>query len=187
GHGGVAAGTLDREDRGAVRADVLLSLGSPGDVAAGRRRRRPASRSRARHRAFDRALRPWRRLHQRAGPGEAVPGARGRGRHGPGPPRAPRHARPGRGDRWLARALARRRLGPARMRSPARLRLVVVLLVVVVAAGGLTGGAIWQGSPGALVARKGHLAAVEITPAGEDAISTMSQVTLRRSTGRDVT
>ena len=73
------------------------------------------------------------------------------------------------------------------MRPPARRRLVVVLLVVVVAAGGLAGVAIWQGSPGSLAARKGHLAAVELTPAGEDAISTMSQVTLHRSTGRDVT
>src|SRR5262249_47121619 len=187
GDGGIAAGTLDREDRGAVRADIFLSVGPPGDVVAGRRRRRPTPRSRARHRAVDRALRPGRRLHQRASAGAAVPFAHGRGRHGPGPPRAPRHARPGRGDRWLARALARRRLGPARMRSPARLRLVVVLLVVVVAAGGLAGVAIWQASPGSLVARKGHLAAVEITPAGEDAISTMSQVTLPRSTGREVT
>src|SRR5262249_56986434 len=73
------------------------------------------------------------------------------------------------------------------MRPPGRRRLGVVLLVVSVAGGGLAGVAIWQGSPGSLAARKGHLAAVEMTPAGEDAISTMSQVTLRRSTGRDVT
>jgi len=73
------------------------------------------------------------------------------------------------------------------MTSAAPRRLVVVLLVVVVAAGGLAGVAIWQATPGSLAARKGHLAAVEMTPAGEDAISTMSQVTLRRSTGRDVT
>src|SRR5262249_56254771 len=94
----------------------------------------------------------------------------------------PAHRR--RGDRRLARALARLCLGAARMRW--RGRLAIALLVVVVAAGALVGVAIRQGSPASLVARKGHLAAVEVAPGGEDAISTMSQLTLRRSTGRDV-
>src|SRR5207249_8686319 len=101
-------------------------------------------------------------------------------------PRASRHARRRRGDRWLARALARSRLGAAKMRLRGRRRLAIALLVVVVAAGALVGVAIRQGSPASLVARKGHLAAVEVAPGGEDAISTMSQLTLRRSTGRDV-
>src|SRR2546428_5864382 len=73
------------------------------------------------------------------------------------------------------------------MNSRARRRLVVALLVVAVAAGALAGAAAWQGSPASLVARKGRLIAAEVTPAGEDAISTMSQLTLRRSTGRPVT
>ena len=72
------------------------------------------------------------------------------------------------------------------MRLRGRRRLAIALLVVVVAAGALVGVAIRQGSPASLVARKGHLAAVEVAPGGEDAISTMSQLTLRRSTGRDV-
>src|SRR2546430_16714745 len=71
------------------------------------------------------------------------------------------------------------------MRLRGRRRLAIALLVVVVAAGALVGVAIRQGSPASLVARKGHLAAVEVAPGGEDAISTMSQLTLRRSTGRD--
>src|SRR3989454_4672487 len=73
------------------------------------------------------------------------------------------------------------------MNPRARRRLVVALLVVAVAAGALAGAAAWQGSPASLVARKGRLIAAEVTPAGEDAISTMSQLTLRRSTGRPVT
>ncbi len=72
------------------------------------------------------------------------------------------------------------------MRLRGRRRLAIALLVVVVAVGALVGVAIRQGSPASLVARKGHLAAVEVAPGGEDAISTMSQLTLRRSTGRDV-
>src|SRR5256886_14054494 len=72
------------------------------------------------------------------------------------------------------------------MRLRGRRRLAIALLAVVVAAGALVGVAIRQGSPASLVARKGHLAAVEVAPGGEDAISTMSQLTLRRSTGRDV-
>src|SRR5256885_11390060 len=72
------------------------------------------------------------------------------------------------------------------MRLRGRRRLAIALLVVVVAAGALVGVAIRQGSPASLVARKGHLAAVEVAPGGEDAISTMSQLTLRRSTGRGV-
>src|SRR3989442_7376845 len=71
------------------------------------------------------------------------------------------------------------------MRLRGRRRLAIALLVVV-AAGALVGVAIRQGSPGSLVAGKGHLAAVELAPGVEAAISTMSQLTLRRSTGRDV-
>ena len=66
-------------------------------------------------------------------------------------------------------------------------RLVVVVLVLVVAMGALAAFAAWQGSPASLLARKGRLLTAELTPAGEDAISTMSQLTLRSSTGSAVT
>src|SRR3989442_1457017 len=71
------------------------------------------------------------------------------------------------------------------MRLRGRRRLAIARLVGV-AAGAVVGAAIREGSPASLVARKGHLAGVEVAPGGEDAISTMSQLTLRRSTGRDV-
>ena len=66
-------------------------------------------------------------------------------------------------------------------------RVLVAVLVLVVAIGALAALAFRQGSPASLIARKGRLVAAELVPAGEDAISTMSQLTLRSSTGSAVT
>lgn len=68
-----------------------------------------------------------------------------------------------------------------------RRRLFVVLLGLGVGIGALVALAIGQGSSASLIARKGRLVGAEVTPAGEDAISTLSDLTLRSSTGETVT
>jgi len=159
----------------------LLEAWLPDAVAEGRR----LGRARAIERLIERFV-GGAVFTNRTRPGAAVPVAGGRGHQRPRASRASRHARPPTRRSMAGPALARSRLGAAKMRLRGRRRLAIALLVVVVAAGALVGVAIRQGSPASLVARKGHLAAVEVAPGGEDAISTMSQLTLRRSTGRDV-
>src|SRR5262249_49916869 len=103
--GRAPAGAVDREDGGAVRADLLLPLGPPGDVAAGAGERRPSAFARARARRADRASRGSRAVHLRAVAATPVrPPGDGDGAGGASAGRR-RRARGVRGRR-LARAVA---------------------------------------------------------------------------------
>src|SRR2546422_11509083 len=110
GDGRAPAGALGGQDRGAVRADVLLPLGLGGGVAARGRRGGPATLSRAGAGAAARALHARRDLQQRAPAGAPVrapaPGGDARGGPAGRDPRAASRLRRGR----LARSLA----GPRR-------------------------------------------------------------------------
>lgn len=63
---------------------------------------------------------------------------------------------------------------------------VVAGLAALVLAGLLVGLAMYQGSRAGLLGRKGSLVSAELAPAGEDAVSTMSTLSLRSSTGLQV-
>ena len=70
---------------------------------------------------------------------------------------------------------------------PRRLKIVaglVAALTLVLAL--LIGLAFHQGSPSALLERKGRITSAALTPAGEDSISLFQELTLRSSTGLEV-
>jgi fermentation-respiration switch protein FrsA (DUF1100 family) len=66
-----------------------------------------------------------------------------------------------------------------RSRSAALLVAVVLLAV----AGGVAACAWWQASPAGIASRKGRIVAATVTPAEQDAISTLSRLRLESSTG----
>lgn len=70
---------------------------------------------------------------------------------------------------------------------PRRLKIVAGLLAALtIVLALLIGLAYHQGSPSALLERKGHITSAAVTPAGEDSTSLLEELTLRSSTGLEV-